>query len=137
VIKSAFTILIGCLAFSTLALAQDKNDEAFPCPNAVVTSDITECYDRALKRADQELNGAYQKIVKAIDGDALKKLKNAQRIWLRYRDATCDADMALYGSGTASGPHYLECMYYETRHRTDALIGSYGWILEKQRLGNQ
>ncbi len=36
---------------------------------------------------DEELNKAYQLLMERLDQDAQQKLRNAQRQWLKYRDA--------------------------------------------------
>jgi uncharacterized protein YecT (DUF1311 family) len=53
---------------------------------------------------------AYGTILKFLPPDVKQSVVNAQRLWLRYRDASCTAERSLYGNGTAAGPAYLACL---------------------------
>jgi uncharacterized protein YecT (DUF1311 family) len=44
-------------------------------------------------------------------GDALK---NMQRAWIAYRDATCDYERSHWGGGTGGGPATVSCLMYMT-----------------------
>jgi uncharacterized protein YecT (DUF1311 family) len=57
------------------------------------------------QKADKELNTAYQKILKMYSSDTafIRNLKNAQRIWVQFRDAEMkaiypDREPGYYGS---------------------------------------
>jgi uncharacterized protein YecT (DUF1311 family) len=57
------------------------------------------------QKADKELNTAYQKILKMYSNDTafIRNLKNAQRIWVQFRDAEMkaiypDREPGYYGS---------------------------------------
>lgn len=91
------------------------------------TYGMSQCLDQELQYWDARLNAAYKSvraIRKATDkemaylgsaapsqGDALK---NMQRAWIAYRDATCDYERSLWGGGTGGGPATVSCLMYMT-----------------------
>src|SRR5215831_11881512 len=80
------------------------------------------------KRADADLNAAYQKAIKSATQYGptdLANLKDAQRKWIAYRDAVCEAEFALYHGGTASGPAKSACLWRITDQRTHDLKEAY------------
>jgi uncharacterized protein YecT (DUF1311 family) len=80
------------------------------CQSSLTTSQMTNCFATALKKADSELNGYYQRIQTVVDGDGLAELKTAQRLWIQFRDANCDAEYELYSGGTAASMVKLACL---------------------------
>ena len=102
-----------------------------PCRNVVVTAEMAQCFDRARKDADQELNRAYVEIRAVLAPKDRQNLEDAERAWLKYRDATCAAERDLYAGGTGSFPAHLACLEEETRLRTSDLRATYGWKFEK------
>jgi len=91
------------------------------------------CFDKAYKAADSELNQTYSQISKVLQLDDLQRLKVAQRLWIQLRDATCTAESNLYSGGTASTPAYSACLEEETRQRTADLKTIYGWVVVNSR----
>ncbi|POZ52607.1 lysozyme inhibitor LprI family protein [Methylovulum psychrotolerans] len=71
------------LTLTAPALAQD-------CANAQSTVDIMECQEARYQAADKALNAVYSKAMKTLSDTEKKKLKEAQRAWLKYRDASLD-----------------------------------------------
>jgi len=122
-----------CLLFGLPAhcLAQHMNATDAPCRNSVVTTDLAQCLDQAARSAEGDLNETYQTISKYLTVDERPALVAAERLWLRYREASCSAERSLYGGGTAQGPAFLACMEAETRHHTAELRAAYWWRVEK------
>jgi uncharacterized protein YecT (DUF1311 family) len=59
------------------------------------------------------------------------KLQAAQRLWIQFRDANCEAEYDLYSGGSA-GPIVREaCLAATTRQRTAELHVMYDWQLKK------
>jgi len=91
------------------------------------THGMSQCLDQELQYWDGRLNTAYKSVRtkrKASDtemaelgsaapsqGDALK---NMQRAWIAYRDATCDYERSQWGGGTGGGPATVSCLMYMT-----------------------
>jgi uncharacterized protein YecT (DUF1311 family) len=107
------------------SFSQHLNEPNSPCVYVVSTSDSIDCLSRARVSSDAELNSVYQEIRKRLEGDDTKRLIATEGLWIKYRDANCEAERALYGLGTAAGPAYLACLEVMTRERTKELRITY------------
>lgn len=129
------TVLGAMLAFPGSALAQPMNAADSPCQGVVTTAEMAQCFSKASKAADKDLNDTYGRIMRFLDIEGREAdreaLRKAQRLWIPYRDAACDAMRQLYGSGTAAPVNQLACQYYQTKARIEDLRTGYGWLLEK------
>jgi len=80
---------------------------------------------------DGELNTAYKALMKqektndvnngaGANGplSAAKALRDAQRAWIAYRDATCAYEYAQWGGGTGGGPASVGCVMRMTGEQT-------------------
>ncbi|GAA5004192.1 DUF1311 domain-containing protein [Pseudoluteimonas lycopersici] len=123
--------LILLLVFTHDGHAQSMNAPDGPCRGVVITSDLTECLDLAWKKSDAKLNDTYARVQRVLDPEEKRRLVQSQRFWIKYRDATCDAEYQLYGGGTGGPPARLACLEAETRAREASLQRSYGWRVEK------
>jgi len=52
---------------------------------------------------DYELNVAYKNVMKTLNEEQKEKLRDAQRLWIRYRDASCDFENIALKDG-----HWIE-----------------------------
>ena len=102
-----------------------------PCQAPATGAEETACFYAASKKSDTELNALYRRIQTVVGGDELAKLKTAQRLWIQFRDANCNAEHELYSGGSAAPMVQLACMEAVTRHRTEELKVMYAWRLEK------
>jgi len=57
------------------------------CANAENTLAIVDCHVARYAAADKELNAVYSEAMKSLSDAEKKKLKEAQKAWLKYRDA--------------------------------------------------
>ena len=132
--RMRLTVAALLFGLSTIAsskcLAQHMNAEDAPC-QGLSMMDWKACIGAAYERADTELNQYYRRIEALETGTNLKNLKSAQRLWIQFRDANCEAEYALYEGGSAAPTVRLACLEAMTRHRTDELKTMYGWRLEK------
>ena len=92
------------------------------CVRTPTQFDINVCAGRAAQAADDELNRLW-KIVKPRadargEGQALLE---AQRAWLKYRDATCEMERASYGAGSMAPAAFAMCIERLTLERNAAL----------------
>ena len=126
---SLLSLLVGALCPPELQ-AQTMNAALGPCEEAVSTADMSLCFEEAYRTADRELNTLYLRIQEALLPDEQAALKEAERIWVQYRDATCDAEKALYGGGSGGPPTYFACLAAETKTRLSSLHRSYGFRLD-------
>lgn len=92
-----------------------------PCDGST-TRDVEQCLAAELRRADAELNRYYAAATKRLtdqqDMTALAKLRAAERAWIAYRDAECDAVYESWGQGTIRGSMNLGCRISLTKART-------------------
>jgi uncharacterized protein YecT (DUF1311 family) len=100
-------------------------------PRGSITADAYDCFFAASKKADTELNKFYRRVQTVVDGDELVKLREAQRLWIQFRDANCSAEHEPYEGGSAGPMVKVACLEAVTRHRTEELQVMYGWRLEK------
>lgn len=117
--------------FAGNCFAQHMNAKDAPCQNVGSGADETACFAATAKKSDAELNELYRRVLTVVDGDELVKLEAAQRLWMRFRDANCDAEHELYLGGSAASMVKLACLEAVTRHRTEELKVMYGWRLER------
>lgn len=78
------------------------------------------CISLELEFWDTRLNANYQsarKPAQAMDADAMQHapsmanaLRDMQRAWIPFRDATCTFEAAQWGGGTGAGPAYAGCL---------------------------
>lgn len=130
-VAATFFAVVVIMIGPKLVHAQHMNAPDGPCRNVVTTVEMANCFSAALEKSDAGLNKLYQRVQTVVDGDELTKLKAAQRLWMQFRDANCDAEYELYGGGTAGPVAKLACLEAVTRHRTEELQVMYGWRLEK------
>jgi len=97
------------------------------------TAALDNCFGRAYRAADDELNQLYKQIRGVLTPAEQQQLLTAQRLWLQLRDATCKAESDLYKGGDAESPAYAACMEEETRLRTEDLKTTYGWVIANAR----
>jgi uncharacterized protein YecT (DUF1311 family) len=113
------------------ANAQHMNDAGASCNGKVVTMEAYNCFQLAATSADKRLNQTYNKILAKLSPNEQNALRNAERLWVQFRDTTCAAERGLYDGGTAAGVAFVACIEEETRQREIDLLTMYEWRLEK------
>jgi uncharacterized protein YecT (DUF1311 family) len=108
-----YTSLLLLLLLPNLASAQ--------CKDAVSTKDMQDCMDSEWKRSDAELNRVYQESLKKLKPEQTALLKKAQRAWITYRDAQCEADYKMFAGGSAAPLALTQCRVTLTQERTKTL----------------
>ena len=76
------------------------------------------CLDRELQYWDAKLNENYASALRRArdaDGDtdgapSATALREMQRAWIPFRDATCDYERSQWGGGTGGGPATSSCL---------------------------
>ena len=124
-------LLANCLFLSGNSAAQHMNAADAPCRSPASNAEETLCFITASKAADKQMNQTYTRVRQVLSPDEQQDLQQAQRLWLKFRDANCSAERNLYGQGTASAMVHAACLEAETRQRTAELKTMYGWRLEK------
>jgi len=99
-------------------------------PGGGSTIGMSGCIDRELQFWDAKLNETYQSLrAKERREDAdygsapgyvnqANALRDMQRSWIAFRDATCDYERAQWSGGTGGGPATVGCLMRMTAEQT-------------------
>jgi len=125
-ILSTFALLLSILSYSQekplhkidvelkICLAQDENKS---------TAKMAQCFDTALAEWDLELNATYKILQSKLNNEAKKKLTEAQRQWIKFKEKEIELIGATYGK--AKGTSYriitIDKVLSITRARTEEL----------------
>ncbi|MBK3434816.1 DUF1311 domain-containing protein [Pseudomonas fluorescens] len=90
-----------------------------------VTDDMVDCSNEELGRQDTRLNQAYKTAMSVLPTGQKGKLQEAQRLWVKFRDADCSIYYSLTG-GTMDMLNGSDCELSITKERADSLV----WISE-------
>lgn len=113
-----------------ILLAGVGSAHALDCAKAVSTPDIAECAVREQKQVEARLNARYQKLMRELDGkndpasrspELKQAVIEAQRAWVKYREADCKAVYQMYIDGSARGAMFTGCMQAHAEQRIKAL----------------
>jgi uncharacterized protein YecT (DUF1311 family) len=130
----------ACLAAATSDPASCIGHAADACmlknPQGESTMGMGFCLSQEWEWWDARLNTAYGALmVRHVDGDAQVKaeglevasvagaLRDMQRAWIAYRDASCDYERAQWVGGTGGGPATAACLMRHTGVKTLELEG--------------
>ncbi len=100
------------------------------CANASTTVQMTQCAAQDADAAETRLNAAYQQLVKQLTqpdtatdkySEMRQKLQAAQRAWIKFRDADCEAVYQVNASGSIRGLAALGCKRAHAEQRTKEL----------------
>ncbi len=86
-------------------------------------ADLNECYGKAYKKADSELNAIYKQINERLkDRPATAKLLvAAQKAWIAFRDAECNFSTSASAEGSIYPMTQAICLEGLTTRRIDEL----------------
>lgn len=82
-----------------------------------VTSEMLDCTGAETERQDAQLNAVYRRVRAAASAADQIELRDAQRAWIRARDARCASRRADAGGGTLSSVVFASCHMTETAER--------------------
>jgi uncharacterized protein YecT (DUF1311 family) len=103
---------------------------ALDCVQAVTTPDINACAAADQKKVEAELNVVYTRVLQNLqpantetenDSKLKAALIDAQRAWVKFREADCKALFARYEGGTIRTVMYLGCMQQHAEQRVKDL----------------
>lgn len=102
---------------------------AMDCDKAIATPDINACAYADYQKADAALNAMYKRVLDAYkdgQGEAgsystRADLVKAQRAWVQFRDANCNAVYDRWQQGTIRGLMANACLKELTEQRTAQL----------------
>lgn len=135
----------ACLAAASDSVAQEacigRSADACMAANDVggTTVGMGGCLDHELRFWDVLLNAYYQSAMdraKRMDAETRQyntaaaamenTLRDMQRAWIPFRDATCDFERAQWGGGTGGGPATLGCLMRLTGEQA-LVLGRFGY----------
>lgn len=104
--KIAILTVSIVLAMPAFAFAQDKCYD-----DAQDQAALNKCADGALKKSDKQLNELYKQIEARLkdDADTKKLLVQAQRDWIKFRDAECGFQTAGAAGGSMMPMLVAQC----------------------------
>jgi uncharacterized protein YecT (DUF1311 family) len=123
--------VLGLLMCASNGVGQHMNAKDGPCQGLGPAAAETQCFVAESQSAEKELNSFLGEIQKVLNAANQNRLQVAQRSWVQYRQANCEAERGLYDGGSAAPMVYYACLAADTRHRISELTTMYGWILEK------
>ena len=85
------------------------------------TFQLQQCAAVAFKKADGEMNKAYQAALHDGDAKRGKPLQAVQRLWLSFRNGECAWESSKYQGGTLAPVAMGNCLVDITRARTKTL----------------
>ena len=116
--------IAALLLLPSMAFAQN-------CDDPQVQYEMNACAQIDWEEADIELNVAYKQAraaMRRIDAlqpankvGAVTALRDAQRAWITFRDAACEAESILFRGGSMEPLILASCMADLTRRRTNDL----------------
>jgi len=119
--------ILAALLLTAPACAAQQLD----CTNPTSQVEMTGCASQAWEAADAALNAAWgpaMERARALDEGgpsgavpAATLLRDAQRAWIAFRDAACDAEATKARGGTAQNMLFYICLERLTLRRTEDL----------------
>jgi uncharacterized protein YecT (DUF1311 family) len=107
-ISSRLLLTITCCCCLLTPALQAEEAKAGCYDKAQTQLESNSCADEEYAEADAELNRVYKAILEKYKGDSkfIAKLREAQRAWLKYRDAELEAKFP-----HADEPHYYGSIF--------------------------
>ncbi|MDD1017240.1 lysozyme inhibitor LprI family protein [Pseudomonas rubra] len=120
--KRPFLAIGLLLCCSSIAQAQDDYSPDYTAcmKTAESTLAMNNCNGAEIKHQDSRLNSAYKKAMAGLEGPQQAQLREAQRAWIKYRDANCKLYYSLTG-GTIDQLNGAGCLLSSTKARADEL----------------
>jgi uncharacterized protein YecT (DUF1311 family) len=105
---------------------------ALDCNKAVSTPDINECARINQEKTEKLLNEVYRRVLKQIEEinknpenesqkDFKKNFIEAQRLWVKFREADCNNVYTYWSGGTIRGVMFSGCMQARAEQRIKEL----------------
>lgn len=121
-----------CLSVATdlqskLACVGKSAEVCIDTPDGYTTVGMGFCYSEEASFWDGRLNAAFASLraaerdlmaemseIGATVPDTVAALRDMQRAWIGYRDASCNYEYSTWGGGTGGGPAIASCLMHET-----------------------
>ena len=115
--KAPIAIAFALVVAATPLCAEPAPEEK--CNDANSTAEIVQCLATQTAIWDRRLNTAYQKLMSSLPTRRRDRLRNAQRLWIQFRDANCAYFAS--GEGTIARVEGGQCMLRLTAARAQEL----------------
>jgi uncharacterized protein YecT (DUF1311 family) len=87
------------------------------------THDLDQCYNRVYQQADAKLNAVYRQLTdKLSDPSERALLREAEQVWVQYRDKECAFETAGTRDGTIHPIEVSICLTGKTQAHVDELL---------------
>lgn len=116
--SSAVLLIVGALFFIRESAAANRD-----CSNAMTQTDMNICAGIDYKKADDNLNSVYKKILSLIgeDKNLKSQLISAQKAWIVFRDNECTFASSAVSGGSIYPTVYASCTEELTKNRVKEL----------------
>jgi uncharacterized protein YecT (DUF1311 family) len=115
-------VVFVCTTAGLLAQTPEPSRQgAAECADAVTTAAMRNREESRYATEQQELDSAYQYLMKHLDGGQKQKLRITQRAWLHFRDANADFQASLVQGGTLAPLVRIGSLMEMTRARAQEL----------------
>lgn len=102
-----------------------------PCetatPDGQTTVGMMTCTLREAAWWDEQLNRTYTALKEALQSDAFDTLRDAQKAWIAYRDASCAFEYKYWEGGTIRVLFHSSCVLQRTAERAIELGEILDW----------
>ncbi|NER60846.1 DUF1311 domain-containing protein [Pseudomonas sp. MAFF212428] len=112
--------LLALGAVAAQVQAQESAAYAACLQAANTTVSMNACNNAEIEREDKRLNQVYKQAMAALGPVQKVKLRDAQRLWIKYIDSNCDLYFTLTG-GTMDMLNGAGCRLRMTSQRADEL----------------
>ena len=115
-------LILAIFALSSVTASQQKGNP--PCNSTSGTqAEANACARFKFQQANDQMKDVYEQLLSELsgygsDGKAQQKLRQAQSVWLQYRDANCDSEASIYEGGSIRPAVYYSCLASITLERT-------------------
>jgi len=110
---------VAAAALSGAAVVAWAGEQGEPGTCNGSTYEMVDCLNAQRAHWDKELTIAYQRAMKSATPQARTLLRDAERAWIKYRDANCSYYAA--GEGTIARINAAACLRDMTRKRAQEL----------------
>lgn len=121
-------IAVTSLSLSVSAAEDGYSTTYTRCMDASdgVTANMLNCMFTETEQQDARLNQGYKAAMQALGKGLQPQLRDAQRLWIKFRDADCTMLGSLTG-GTIDSINHSSCILGMTKKRADDLA----WLAEQ------
>ncbi|MFS2158203.1 lysozyme inhibitor LprI family protein [Pseudomonas sp. Pseusp122] len=116
----AAALLVACSSSAVLAETKSSPEYDACIDKAMGDAAMSECTRAETRKQDARLNKAYKAAMAVLPEEKKKQLKEAQMLWVKFRDADCGMQYSFTG-GTMDMLNGSSCELNMTQERADTL----------------